>query len=449
MSRRENGRTRRAFGPRGGIGAASGGASAADIWGARILEELYATNAYVSHTAGAMDTWTNIAPAPTYTGSLTARPTYTAPDGSLGLLGWGTGDGSNDVVTSTLNIPAPGTTPTFHAMLLKQDTWVDLDRIMAGTGVGAVHAFYQRPISPLISMINGASAEVNTNPDSALNTWQLVMGQFQNSQFDWLQIGNTRVSGLTAGNSSTTGRKLFGDITAGRFSAVKIAHKLAVSGVVTDAEVATFARYLRDTWQVPSSVAPVLNAVPDVNIVLEGDSISRMGSTAGVVAATRFSSGSRYVHRHNVAISGTTIAQMTTRYAANVAPRFIAACPINIYTVRGGANDVAGGGDLTLLQDRITANIAQAVATGWNRIWVFPIREAGSWTAPQNTIISDFNTWLEANYLSIGATRFVEIRNLIPNQFNSPEWDADTLHATTTGSAYEIPAYEAAFAAEV
>jgi hypothetical protein len=440
--------------PGGGGGARSVAAPSASspsaLWGARDLEELYATGAYVSHTAGAADVWTDTAPAPhNYTASLTARPAYTAADGSLGSLGYITGDGSNDVMTSTLDIPAPATTPTFHAMLIRQDSWTDLDRIMAGTGVGGVHLFYQRPITPFISMLNGASAEVNTNPASALATWQLVMAQFSGSQFDWLQVGNTRVSGLSAGNSVTTGRKLFGDISAGRFSNIKLAHKLAVSGLVTDSELATYAQYLRETWGVSSTVAPVLGAVPDVNIVLEGDSISRMASTTGVVAATRFSTGARYVHRHNVAISGTTIADMTARYATNVAPRYNAACPINIYTVRGGANDVAGGGDLALLQSRITANIANAVATGWERIWVFPIREAGSWTAGQNTVISDFNTWLEANYLSIGATRFVEIRNLIPNQFNSPEWNADTLHATTTGSAFEVPAYEAAFAAEV
>jgi hypothetical protein len=436
---------------RRGIGTPGGGASAPSpsaLWGARDLEELYATDAYVAHTAGAIDTWTDIAPVPhNYIGSLTARPTYTSPDGSLGSLGWGTGDGSNDVLTSTLDLPAPGTTPTFHAMLLKQDTWVDIDRIMAGTGAGAVHAFYQRPVSPFISMINGAAAEVNTNPESALATWLLVMAQFQNTQFDWLQIGNTRVSGLSAGNSATTGRKLFGDITAGRFSAVKIAHKLAISGVVTDEEVATFARYLRETWQVPSTVAPALGAVPDLNMVIEGDSISRLGSTAGMTAAVRFSNGARYMHRHNVAVSGTTLATMTANYATNVAPRYIAACPINIYSVRGGINDVAGGASLATLQSRITANIANAVATGWDRIWVFPIRESGTYAG--NTTISDYNTWLEANYLSIGATRFVEIRGLIPNQFNSPEWNADTLHATTIGSAYEVPAYEAALAAEV
>ncbi len=417
------------------------------LWGtARNLEELYATDTYVLRTGSLVDTWTDIAPTPhNYTATTTARPTYTAPDGSIGSLGYITGDGVDDVMTSTLNIPAPLTTPTFHALLVKIDSFTNLDRLMAGAGLSSVQVIYQTPSTPYLSMLNGASIACNTNPASALGVWLFVMAMFTGTQSgDFLQIGNTRVSSYACGNLSTTGRKLFGDLAAGRFGAVKLAHKLAISGVPTNTEIATYARYLREIWQVPSSVVPVLGNALDVNIVHDGDSMTSMGNTVGMTAASQYSSSSRYVHRHVIGIGGSRIDEATTRYSTNVTPRYNAACPINIYHFRSGANDIDAGASLATLQTRLAAHLTAVNATGWPRKWVSPIREATRWASGSaiDNVRLAYNSWLEANYLALGWTRFVEARGLC-TAFG------DDIHGTTAGNAGEVPTYEAALAAEV
>lgn len=141
-----------------------------------------------------------------YTAATTARPAITA----AGLNGRATllFNGTANLMTSTLNLPAPGTTPTFTWMVFRQRTnWVANASIIGGSGANTMR-LRQVTASPILDLFNG-----NNGPDNAgaaLNTWVRMRAQAQNTVADYLRLGSTLATGIALGNSASIGRQLGG-----------------------------------------------------------------------------------------------------------------------------------------------------------------------------------------------------------------------------------------------
>ena len=133
----------------------------------------------------------------------TNQPTYNA----TGLNGRPTltFDGVNDLLSSSLNLAAPGTTPTWFFFCMKQITWTMLD-ILLGDGAAQAHLLYQATATPQLSL--NSSLDSAHNSAATIGAWVRTEGLFTNSVSDYLKCGATSVTGTGAGNSASTGRKI-------------------------------------------------------------------------------------------------------------------------------------------------------------------------------------------------------------------------------------------------
>jgi len=127
-----------------------------------------------------------------------SQPTWTAAGGANGqpsvLF-----DGSDDfMANAALNLPAPGTTPSFYWVVLRQVTW-------NGPGFGTLTetttsglGIYQGGISPELIQYNTADSN-NTN-GLTLNVYKRLVAFWNNAISDYIQAGSVVGTGVNSGN---------------------------------------------------------------------------------------------------------------------------------------------------------------------------------------------------------------------------------------------------------
>jgi hypothetical protein len=133
----------------------------------------------------------------------TNEPTFNAtggPNATPSVLFDGV---DNYVANAVLNLPAPGTTPTFYWAVLRQVTWTANERLW-GAGADSVTLTVFQPMpsgTPFISMINAAFPGGNPNGALAVNTYKRLEVSFSNTAADYIKAGSTTITGGNTGNN--------------------------------------------------------------------------------------------------------------------------------------------------------------------------------------------------------------------------------------------------------
>lgn len=181
------------------------------------INEFLIGDAGVTVTGSGVSTWANQA-ASGATGNATqgtdaARPTYNASElNSKGVL---TFDSSaQTMLFASLDVPAPGTTPSWFCFVLRQSTWTSGDRIYSSSG-STTFSIRQAGVSPEISVNNGVAGPVNAG--APINTWTRVQVLLNNSTTDYIKAGSAAAStGTNTGNGNpTSGTTALGSNGAG------------------------------------------------------------------------------------------------------------------------------------------------------------------------------------------------------------------------------------------
>jgi len=127
--------------------------------------------------------------------------------------------------TSTLNMPAPGTTPWALAAVFKTTTYVVSGRYIGAASAANIGMIWSSPSTPTLQIFNGSGAD--SSNQLPVGTWGAVDCGFTNSNADYCRPGTgAGTTGANAGNSAGTGRRIGFDGTnpTGIFELISLAH---------------------------------------------------------------------------------------------------------------------------------------------------------------------------------------------------------------------------------
>lgn len=181
-----------------------------------------------------------------YTAAGAARPTLN----SAALNGQDTitFDGADHtMLASALDLPAPGTTPTYCWIVARQLGWSS-NAVLASAEGGNVMAFKQSGSSPNTRQDNNGAANGPLNSAGIINSWFLWQMLWSNSTSDYVTIGSTTVTGTDTGNSNSTGRRL-GSRNAGLSkSNIEIGEIGYCAADASAGQKTALATYVSDYW---------------------------------------------------------------------------------------------------------------------------------------------------------------------------------------------------------
>lgn len=178
-----------------------------------------------------------------------AQPAYTASDATCGNRGTILFDGSDDNINcASFALPAPGTTPTYIGMIIKQVSWTSADRIVSQDSGTDALIVRQTSASPRLDLFNASGA--NQNAIATLNTWRFVEAYFSASVADYLTISGTVVTGASAGSNTPSAGRNIGGINPGtpRYGNFHIAEIFYCNADVTAGERTSLASYITDWY---------------------------------------------------------------------------------------------------------------------------------------------------------------------------------------------------------
>lgn len=136
---------------------------------------------------------------------------------------------NSQLVTSTLNLPAPGTTPTWMGIVWRNITPSANGRPWSDTSTGLAQTAYMASNDAKLTVYNGSAGPLDTAPP-ALNAWECSEFYFSNSTADYCKRGsNAAVTGVNAGNSVGTGRSLGGEDATANYSTIEVLHVIYVN----------------------------------------------------------------------------------------------------------------------------------------------------------------------------------------------------------------------------
>lgn len=149
--------------------------------------------------ATGVSSWEDLLPAGTgdFTqGTAGFQPAHTGSGGANDFP-FITGDGSDDRLGAAIDRPPPGTTPTYYALVVRQNSWT-LNDDWCGSSTTQLR-IGQRVGDPQVNMNNGSG--VNTISPT-LATWFVVQALFANSSSDFLKLGSEPRVQASAGNAN-------------------------------------------------------------------------------------------------------------------------------------------------------------------------------------------------------------------------------------------------------
>jgi hypothetical protein len=119
-------------------------------------------------------------------------------------------DGINDIAENLLlDLPAPGTTPTFYWAVIRQVSWTPLDILFGAAGGLLIRQFAG---SPNIGQQN-PTGPVNAHGGLTVNTFLRLESYFSNSVSDYIKAGSAIAStGANAGNTDPTAGFALGNL---------------------------------------------------------------------------------------------------------------------------------------------------------------------------------------------------------------------------------------------
>jgi hypothetical protein len=172
-----------------------------------------------------------------------AQPTYLASDAVFNgrpSLEW---DGVDDNMVSTITAPAPGTTNRFY--------WVIADNISFGAGTsalisgfgGTAHIVFRAGADAAnqLTVNNGAALQGTAN--FTVGTARLVQVGLTNSVADFIKIGVSNATGVSALNNSAASMVLGAYTGAAGYARVKISEVLITNGIPSAPDRAALESY--------------------------------------------------------------------------------------------------------------------------------------------------------------------------------------------------------------
>lgn len=139
-------------------------------------------------------------------------------------------DGSNDWLTSVLDLPAP---PLAIYSVFRQDTWT-AGHILWAAGIGDSYALSPNTSSPQLLTFNGTLGPLSSG--APVGSWCRGVQRFTNSTSDSLKLGSAApVSGVNLGNSNPTAGWVWGkNGSSATFSRMSIVLQLIISGALSN-----------------------------------------------------------------------------------------------------------------------------------------------------------------------------------------------------------------------
>lgn len=146
-------------------------------------------------------------------------------------------DGVDDTLVENLNLPAPGTTPTFIWSVFKQLGWGATRFIFAsGASGGSSLSILQHTSTPNLCIFNGSFGTDNSG--APISSYVVSEAWFNNAASDYLKVGTTTQTGI-AGNTDPPLGWNCGAVLNGSFAAnVEVVACLLFSGKPSGAELA-------------------------------------------------------------------------------------------------------------------------------------------------------------------------------------------------------------------
>jgi hypothetical protein len=183
-------------------------------------------------TQGATFTWSDQSGnGKHYTQSTAVKqPTLTAGlNGYPGVLftqDFGT-PANSDVLVSSLNLPAPGTTPTWIGMVWRNITPSANGRPFCDNSTGISQTAYMYASDSNLGLFNGGPGPQS---NFTLNNWECSEFYFSNSAADYIKRGsNAAVTGAGANNGTGAGRNLGGNDTSVNYATFELLHMIYVN----------------------------------------------------------------------------------------------------------------------------------------------------------------------------------------------------------------------------
>ena len=176
-------------------------------------------------------------------GTAAAQPTYSASDAAFGGKSSFTADGVNDFLTSTLAVPAPGTTARYYWFVFKAastSTPATTNVIFCGNA-NFCEEVAQLNTNGQHSSYNGVALSTSI---ATVTSARRGEAGFTNSTADFFSYGATSVTGVNTGNNpDATGWGLFSHGGVDSFWAGSLAEILITGGIPTDSERAALDAY--------------------------------------------------------------------------------------------------------------------------------------------------------------------------------------------------------------
>jgi hypothetical protein len=170
-------------------------------------------------------------------GTAASQPLIILPASGSGLI---RGDGSNDVLRdAVIDIPAPGTTPTFVWAVLTQRNWV-ASKSLWNCGTTGFNVCLTPPgagASPQLVIYNGASIPP-ANSGAVVGTPTRLEAYYNNGTSDYLKAGSTTTTGTAIGAADpTAGFNMFALSNGTSAAAIDIYALLICSGLPNSTEL--------------------------------------------------------------------------------------------------------------------------------------------------------------------------------------------------------------------
>ena len=262
-------------------------------------------------------------------------------------------------------------------------------------------------------------------------TKENTMAQFDgtSSRFDSM---NASVSGVAFSTTDSPTGVTIGSAFDGTFAgALRVYGAIFVCRVATSGERSSANAWVNENWIKVTSHRLV---VCDGNSITSGIGAGNHSQNYPSQLAALIGSGYRVV---NFGIPSQTTSNMTADAVAQVDP---------LVNWSGGAdlvawentNDIEFGASLATCQSRWNAYFSARQAAGWGsngtRLVAMTTIARGPFSAGQDAILADFNTWLRANY-STYATHLVDLAadSRLSDPTNTTYYNADQIHLNTTG----------------
>jgi hypothetical protein len=205
----------------------------------------------VTLNAGNVSAWTDRSPAANHDtqGTPASQPLWIASDAAASNKPGIQFDGTNDYTANAIARPAPATTSTLIWCVFRQDSWTAGDSLFAGIhATDPTTCVLQHATTPRLRQANATFASENLG--AAIGAVKRGAFYFSGSTNDFIRVGSSYVTGVSAGNiSGATGHRKGANRSATVFSNWTLFDWVMISGA-TPAEAATHVTNL-DSYGTP------------------------------------------------------------------------------------------------------------------------------------------------------------------------------------------------------